>query len=158
MAERERGANKWETWGIEARRLYVEEELSVTRVFEALQKQISTTTLYIWRRDDNWEQRRKAYRGSVKHAVSVLKNKILEIVNQLEDKSVADSAGLADTLSKLDKILDRFEARRDPRAETINVMDDFANWLSATGNAEALAVLGTLIQGFVAHVLNRTRN
>lgn len=149
--------SKFGRYGAAARRYYVREGLSIVEVARRMRGQVSERTLRKWRDGDNWEQRRLSYTGSEEHAVEVLRAKLAEGVTALEGAVIADSASLADTLSKIDKILDRFEARRDPIREAFDVLDDLGNYLAAAGDTEALKALSRHSSGLIAWLERRER-
>jgi len=153
----DRGIPKWHKYGKQARRLFVERGYSIPEIHRALQGAVSETTLYKWMTADNWRQRREAYEGSVDHAILTLKTKRLELIGELESKAPMETVALADTLSKLDKVLERIEGSRDPLRETIDVLDGFVTWLESQDDRDGLKALHECFGGYIDHVARTMR-
>ena len=149
----DRGKRKKDLHYEEAERLYVSAGLPVMRIFDVLQRAVSTTTLYKWRRDGGWQQQREDYRSTADSAVSTLRSKIIEIAAKLGGaKRDEDVARIADTLSKLDKVLDRFDRKRDLYGETLRVLDGLVEWMRQREDREGLAALESRIGDYAQHV------
>jgi len=149
----DRGKRKRDLYYDEAERLYVETGLSVPRIFDVLRRAVSTTTLYAWRRDGGWQQQRQDYRSTADNAVATLRRKIIEIASKLDRAGRdEDVARIADTLSKLDKVLDRFDRKRDTYGETIRVLDSLVEWMRQRDDREGLEALESRLGDYSQHV------
>jgi len=149
----DRGKRKKDLYYDEAERLYVSAGLPVPRIFDVLRRAVSMTTLYKWRRDGGWQQQRQDYRSTADKAVASLRAKIINISAKLDRAGRdEDVARIADTLSKLDKVLDRFDRKRDVYGETIRVLDSLVEWMRQRDDREGLEALESRIGDYAQHV------
>ena len=149
----DRGKRKRDLYYEEAERLYVSAGLPVPRIFDVLRRAVSTTTLYKWRRDGGWQQQREDYRSTADKAVASLRAKIINISAKLDRAGRdEDVARIADTLSKLDKVLDRFDRKRDTYGETIRVLDSLVEWMRGRDDREGLEALESRLGDYSQHV------
>lgn len=149
----DRGKRKRDLHYEEAERLYVSAGLPVMRIFDVLQRAVSTTTLYKWRRNGGWQQQREDYKATTDKALASIEAKIVEVAVKLDRTGRDDEvARLADILAKLDKVADRFGRKRDCYAETLRVLDGLVEWMRQREDREGLAALESRIGDYAQHV------
>ncbi len=68
----------------EAQRLYVHEGLSLDAIMGVLGNKVSRKTLYNWKKDGDWEEKRKIARAAAQDLKSRLKRYALDRMNEAE--------------------------------------------------------------------------
>lgn len=144
-----RRKNKWELHGEDARDLYVDRGLSVPAIAKLLP--VSKKTLYRWRNDDGWVDKRKNFQATDEHAVKQLKDAYVELALALKKTNLTEKVTIADALSKIGKAMDRFKQKRDVLRETLSALNRFKGFLEEKEDTETLELLSRRINEFGEH-------
>lgn len=117
--------NKFEEYGILAEKYYVEEQYSLSQISEKLK--INTKTLSEWKKQENWEEKRKTFLSSQYSCYSALQELLMylskDALTKIKSGEVPESASLnfiAKMSEKLPKIKSLNEEPKDVKKE-INI-------------------------------------
>lgn len=115
--------NKFEEYGILAEKYFVEEQLSLTEISEKLN--INTKTLIEWKKQENWEEKRKNFLSSQYSCYSALQELLMylskDALMKIKSGEVPESASLnfiAKMAEKLPKIKAINEEKPKPMTDT----------------------------------------
>jgi hypothetical protein len=114
----------------EAERLYVQEDLTLEGVREALQGAVSVTTLSLWKVKGGWERKRETARTAPKDLAGRLRKNLLRQIEDLEASERLDT-GAYDAIYKTFLLLEKMDKTQDLRTLAIPVMQAFTRFLKA---------------------------
>lgn len=118
---------KFDTYYIEAKRKYVEENYNLNQIKEEFS--ISMTTLSKWKNAEakSWDEQRKDFLIQGAGAVTKLKEVILSKINDISECS---DPKMIKELYQLKNLLEKFETQNDIHRHIVNAMPEFAKFIN----------------------------
>ncbi len=119
---------KYEIYGKDAERLYVQRSKTLTEIHELLH--ISLQTLSRWKQEGGWEEKKRAFLSSPRGAVEVMEEALLRKIEEIRKIHADDiTPGQIDGLSKLVSMIQKMRRESDPLGQAIAVFDEFSKFV-----------------------------
>ena len=137
---------KKEIYYDQAEKLFVDGGHPIERVSEILP--VSKKTLYQWKQQGDWGNRKKAHLASRRNVADILRQRLEEKIGEIDGRSF--TSGDADEISKIMATITRMEKDAyDLRTAAVEVMERFGRYLRAHGkDPSELQQISRHIQGF----------
>ena len=119
---------KYELYGAQAERMYVQEGKTLEQIKEILQ--VSLPTLSDWSKKCDWPKKRAEKLKRPQLIEERVRHKLyekLEALCQVHNEDFGSKE--ADQISKLVSALGKLEANRDPLRAAVSIMEQFTNFL-----------------------------
>ena len=120
---------------------------------------VSETTLYKWRRDNNWDELKESQDTTdivsaqkIKAAAAFLAE---EMAKAQENKDVPTLNKLMDSLAKASRGLGVFDKERDPLGEVVRVVTLFREYLKEKRLTKEMEIFGEILEGFTQWSLEK---
>lgn len=112
----------------DAERLSVKEGKSQREISQLLG--VSEKTLSQWSVKGEWKRKRKEYLTNTRIGpADKLKNSLIELIDRLDPKELAENAKIADQITKIISAIEKISGGRDILGATIETMDRFTGYL-----------------------------
>lgn len=154
---------KYETYGIEAERLFVEKGMSLTQIAKILP--VSTQTLVAWRKKNHWDKKRSRFltqptgiTDRLRELLELRLKRLFEKMDQGEEVTDAEIDGITKLVASIKKI----EKEVDLTATAPMLMKEFATFLIQKSRedeqlSEVKEVFGELIPDFMDYIWKKYR-
>ena len=138
---------KFPKYGPEAERMYVEGK-STYEIARFLP--VSQRTLERWRKEYDWDEKRRVYRSGVFGSVAALEKLLLQKLEELQQLPAdqVDSKRI-DSITKLVASIHKMKQEMDFRTQVVNVMYKFSTFIRQKDlTDEQLKTITELVQDF----------